>query len=111
MLRNELNQTRIKLKDQIKETSEMDEKYDDLEQYSCKNSLEIWGVPEGAYGSTDEVVIRIGEAINVDIRPEDIEISHKLKRKTTKPVIVKFVSHKVKSLLYKARTKLNQRLL
>lgn len=105
-LRNELNHTRIKLKDQIEETYKLDEKYDDLEQYSRKNSLEILGVPEAAYTSTDEVVIRIGEAINVDIKPEDIEISHKLKRKTTKLVIVKFVSHKVKSLLYKARTKL-----
>ena len=70
--------------------------------------MEILGVPEGAYTSTDEVVIRIGEAINVDIKPEDIEISHKLKRKTTKLVIVKFVSHKVKFLLYKARTKLKK---
>lgn len=105
-LRNELNHTRIKLKDQIEETYKLDEKYDHLEQYSRKNSLEILGVPEGAYTSTDEVVIRIGEAINIDIKPEDIEISHKLKRKSTKLVIVKFVSHKVKSLLYKARTKL-----
>jgi len=64
------------------------------------------GVPEGAYTSTEEVVIRIGRAINIDIKPEDIEISHKLKRKTSKLVIVKFVSHKVKSLLYKSRTNL-----
>ena len=81
-LRNELNHTRIKLKDQIEETYKLDEKYDDLEQYSRKNSLEILGVPEDAHTSTDEVDIRIGEAINVDIKPEDIEISHKLKRKT-----------------------------
>ena len=105
-LRDELNHTRVKLKDRIKEMNKLDEKYDDLEQYSRKNSWEILCVPEGAYTSTDEVVIRIGEAINVDIKPEDIEISHKLKRKTSKLVIVKFVSHKVKSLLYKARTKL-----
>ena len=74
----------MKLKDQIEEMNKLDEKHDDLEQYSRKNLLEILGVPEGAYTSTDEVVIRIGdEAINVDIKPEDIEISHKLKRKTT----------------------------
>ena len=105
-LRSELKHTRIKLKDQIEETDKLNEKYDDLEQYSRKNSLEILGVSEGAYTSTEEVVIRIGRAINVDIKPEDIEISHKLKRKTSRPVIVKFVSHKVKSLLYRARTKL-----
>lgn len=105
-LRNELNHTRMKLKDQIEEMNNFNEKYDDLDQYSRNNLLEILGVPEGAYTSNNEVVIRIGEAINIDIKPEDIEISHKLKRKTTEPVIVKFVSHKVKSLLYKARTKL-----
>ena len=83
-LRDELNHIRMKLKDQIEEMNKLDEKHDDLEQYSRKNLLEILGVPEGAYTSTDEVVIRIGdEAINVDIKPEDIEISHKLKRKTT----------------------------
>ena len=60
-LRNELSHTRRKLNDQIEETNRLDDKYDDLEQYSCKNSLEILGVPEGAY-TTDKVVIRIEEA-------------------------------------------------
>ena len=89
-LHNELKQTRHKLK----------------EQYSSKNSLEIVGVPESAYESTEEVAIRIGEAVNITIKSEDIEISHKLRRKNSKPVIVKFLSHKVKTRLYKARTKL-----
>ena len=40
--------------------------------------------------------------------PEDIEISHKLNRKGVKPIIVKFQNHKVKSRLYKARTKLKK---
>ena len=58
----------MKLKDQIEEMNKLDEKHYDLEQYSVtrKNSLEILDVTEGAYTSTDEVVIRIGEAINVD---------------------------------------------
>ena len=105
-LHNELKQTRHKLKEQIEETNRLDEIYDDLEQYSRKNSLEIVGVPESAYESTEEVAIRIGEAVNITIKPEDIEISHKLRRKNSKPVIVKFLSHKVKTRLYKARTKL-----
>ena len=106
-LRNELNHIRMKLKDQIEEMNKLDEKPGAI---ITQNSLEILGVPEGAYTSTDEVVIRIGEATNVDIKAEDIEISHKRKRKTTKLVIVKFVSlsHKVKSLFYKARTKLKK---
>ena len=39
------------------------------------------------------------------ISPGDIEISHQLKSQN-KPIIVKFLSHKVKSSLYKKRTAL-----
>ena len=105
-LQKELEQVRHKLYRQIEETNRLDENYDELEQYSRKNSLEVVGVPESAYTSTEEVIIRIGEAVDVNINPEDIEISHKLKRKNSRPIIVKFLSHKVKSRLYKARTKL-----
>ena len=38
--------------------------------------------------------------------PQDIEISHKLNNKGNKAIIAKFISHKVKSNLYQARTKL-----
>ena len=105
-MQNELEKARHKLNGQIEETNRLDEKYDELEQYSRKNSLEIVGVPKSAYTSTEEVVIRIGEAVNVNINPESIEISHKLKRKNSSPIIVKFLSHKAKSRLYKARAKL-----
>ena len=49
-----------------------------------KNSLEIIGVPESAYISTEELTIRAGEVLNVQIKPEDTDISHKLKRKNKK---------------------------
>ena len=39
------------------------------------------------------------------IQPDDIEISHKLKARNN-PIIVKFLSHKVKSNLYKKRVEL-----
>ena len=80
-LRDELNHTRMKVKDQIEETNKLDQRYDDLEQYSRKNSLEILGTSEGTYTSTDKVVICIRKVINIDIKLEDVEISHKLKEK------------------------------
>ena len=40
------------------------------------------------------------------MEPKDIEICHKLNRKGNKPIIVKFISHKVKTNLYRARAKL-----
>ena len=63
-------------------------------------------MPENAYTSTEEVVLTLAEALEVPVLSQDIEISHKLPSKGTKPIIVKFVSHKVKTSLYKARAKL-----
>ena len=42
--------------------------------------MENVGVPESCYTTTEEVVLKIANALNVDISPNDIEISHKLKR-------------------------------
>ena len=68
--------------------------------------MEIHGIPEKAYETTEEVVLKLANALDVPVNPQGIEIPHKLKRKGTKPIIVRFVSHKVKTKLYKARTKL-----
>ena len=88
------------------ETQKLWSAHDDLEQYTRKNSLEIVGVPESCYTTTEEVVLKIANTLNVDISPNDIEISHKLKRKEANAIIAKFVSHKVKTKLYKERVKL-----
>ena len=98
-LRNHVN-------DQQEEIYELYELQDRLEQYTRKNSLEIHGVSESAYESPEDVVMKIAEALEVPVQPNDIEIVHKLKRKGNKPIIVKFLSHKVKSKLYKSRAKL-----
>ena len=92
--------------EQQEEISELYDLQDKLEQYTRKNSLEIHGVPESAYSSTEEVVLKLAEALQVPINPVDFEISHKLNRKGNKPIIAKFVSHKTKTSLYKARVNL-----
>ena len=77
---------------------------DSLEQYSRRDSLRIhndW--PEYPREDTDAKVIEMTKThMNMDIRPEDISRSHREKG-TPSPIIVKFVSHKTKSKLYKAR--------
>jgi len=45
------------------------------------------------------------EALDVLVEPKDIEICHNLNRKGNKPIIVKFISHKVQKN-YRARAKL-----
>ena len=102
----QLAAARKKINDQDAEIAELYDLQDALEQYTRKNSLEIHGVPESAYTSTEEVVFKLAEVLNVDIDPNDVEISHKLHRKGIKPIIVKFQSHKVKAKMYKERAKL-----
>ena len=94
------------IEEQCEEIAELYSLQDQLEQYTRKNSLEIHGVPESAYRSTEEVVLKLAEALEVPVQSQDVEISHKLPSKGMKAIIVKFVSHKVKTQLYKERVKL-----
>lgn len=96
-----------------KQQNEINELYgqqDNLEQYTRKNSLKIHGIPEEMYTSTEDVIIKLGEQLQVPISPEDIDISHKLYsgKNNPKSIIVKFISHKKKSQLYKKRTELKE---
>lgn len=104
----ELAAVRNQLAEQEGEIAELYDLQDRLEQYTRKNSLEFHGIPESAYSSPEEVVLKIAEALEVPVGPQDIEISHKLNNKGNKAIIAKFISHKVKSNLYRARTKLKR---
>ena len=102
--RNELKTTKENLRKQKEESERQWAHQDDLEQYSRKNSLEIHGIPQDAYPSTEARVIKVPEALNITVEMENIEISHRLHH--DRAIIVKFCSHKVKSKLYKEHTKL-----
>ena len=102
----QLAAARKRINEQQDEIYELYELQDRLGQYTRKNSLEIHGVPESAYSTTEELVLKLAEALEVPITPQDVEISHKLKRKGNKAIIVKFANHKIKSNVYKSRTKL-----
>ena len=56
--------------------------------------------------TTEEVVLKIADALDVDIDAHSIEISHRTQRKNSDAIIVKFLSHKDKVKMYKSRTKL-----
>ena len=66
--------------------------------------MEIHGIPHDAYTNTEQVIIKLAEALNITVEPEDIEISHKINK--GKVIIAKFVNHKAKARLYQERTKL-----
>ena len=104
-LKIELRATKERLNDREDEIDELYEKVDALEQYTRKNSLEIVGIPENVCDD-EEVVLKIARALNVEVKPEDIDICHRIKRKKSNPIIARFVSHQVKKSLYKQRVQL-----
>ena len=103
---NELFATRNKIDEQEEEIAELCHLQDNLEQYTRKQSLEVCGIPAGAYASTEEAVLKIASALDVPMSAEDINISHTIKSNGAGTKMVKFQSHKAKIRLYKARTKL-----
>ena len=105
-LRNALDQSRLRINILYEEKDDLWDSLDSLELYSRKNSLEIHGVPREACPSTEEVVLKIADALDVDIDSRSIEISHRTQRKNSDAMIVKFQSHKDKVKMYKSRTKL-----
>jgi len=66
-----------------------------------KNTLEIHGVLQDAYTSTENVVIKVAEALNITVEPEEIEISHKINQ--SRSILVKFCRF---TKIYKERTNL-----
>ena len=102
-----LEATRRDLDKQTEEVDRLNEELDNLEQYTHKNSFEFHGIPENSYQSTKEGVLKIAAALDVQVAPSDIKISHKLKCKNgDNTLIAKFCSHKIKTKLYKQRTRL-----
>ena len=77
------------------------------DQYTRKNSVEVHGISENLYPSTQDAVIKVAEVLNITIVPSDVEICHKLKRnKGPQPILVKLLSHQTKSKFYRERIKL-----
>lgn len=83
---------------------------DDLEQYTRKHNLEIHGIPEKTEENLTEQVITLGNALNVKIRRDDIDICHRMftgkNRSKPRPIIVRFKSYRTKKELYGVRKSL-----
>ena len=105
----------VKLQDELNKTNEKllasEERLDDLEQYSRRNSLRVW-LPEmeNKGECTDSLIIDHAKTLGVTIQPTDIDRSHRVgavKEGNPKPraVIVKFSSYKTRQKLFDARRK------
>ena len=91
---------------------------DSIEQYTRRANLRVCGVPEENAGEdTDQKVLAVFNAklgMEPPLRPTDLERSHRLGRKAddsdgttrNRPIIVRFVSERVRDSVYRTRTRL-----
>ena len=89
---------------------DLEEKYDDIEQYSRKFNLEIHGIPERKEEDITQIILDLAEAIDADVREEDIDICHRLYKAEGKarPIIVKFTNYDSKYEMYSKRLRLRK---
>ena len=89
---------------------DLEEKYDDIEQYSRKFNLEIHGIPERKEEDITQIILDLAEAIDADVREEDIDICHRVYKAEGKarPIIVKFTNYDSKYEMYSKRLRLRK---
>jgi hypothetical protein len=98
----------------------------DLQQYSRRDCVEIAGLPHEKEENTDELVIKVGSLMGLNLQKTDISISHLLPQNTQKyssrlrprvgarantvtqfpKVIVKFTRRETKEKFYQGRKQL-----
>ena len=105
------------LKDTADKLRELEHKYDDLidnldeqEQYSRRNYLIVFGVPEKRDEDTTKVICDIFKTnLKIEVQPTEIDRSHRLGPKPENPkakprgIIVKFAKYYVRDSVFKAK--------
>lgn len=83
---------------------------DTAEQYSRRNCVRIVGVQSSPSENTDDIVLKIASACNADIKPTDIDRSHRVGKTPTwtKPraIIVKFATYRARDRFFRGRSNL-----
>ena len=83
---------------------------DKLEQYSRRENMRVVGVPATAGEDTDQIVMKLGKDLGVEIQKEDISTSHRLKSKGKRgdPILVRFVRREKKQEMMQQKKKLRE---
>ena len=89
------------------------DKMDDLEQYTRRTNLRIYGIPEAGKQpeDTDQLTIDfVKSELGVEISPEDISRSHRVGKRSSKPrpIIVRLVGHNTKVEILRKRRQLKK---
>lgn len=90
----------------------VEKKLDSAEQYSRRNNLRFFGIPENQREIASQVIMQvINEKIELKYEKSDIENAYRFgiysdTKTTPRGIFVKFATHKLKEEVYNRRTKL-----
>src|SRR5215813_10937148 len=89
----------------------IDSRTDDISQYQRRNCLRFFGIEESRHENCEQLVLDIASKqlkVNLDI--EDLDRCHRTGRNSNsgrpRPIIVKFVSYRKRSAIFKEKSKL-----
>ena len=111
-------QLKIDLNNANKQIGILQDMVNDQEQYGRRDCLEIRGIPSIQSEQTDEIVLKVSEAIGIKLQNEDISISNRLpmmnhtkpntrsRATTAPPIIVKFTRRSIRDEIYSNRKQL-----
>jgi hypothetical protein len=108
---DDLNKEITFLKDELsKRKVEFEAGLDAAEQYSRRNNIRIYGLPEDPRENTDGMVVSLfKDKLNITIDASDIDRSHRVGRQLTgdslrggrsRPVLVKFSRYRIREKIY-----------
>ncbi|KAB0790208.1 hypothetical protein PPYR_15454, partial [Photinus pyralis] len=85
------------------------EKVDALEQYSRRNNIRLFGIPEEKNENIQEVVIDAFNNVGIPVTSDSIDRLHRvgksLDSSKTRPIIIKFISYKSKHMVVTSKRK------
>lgn len=88
----------------------LSDQHNDLEQYGRRECLEIQGIPQTRHEDTNDIVMKVGNLIGVEVDESDISVSHRLPvskrykgKRSNPPIIVRFVRRDLKEDFYSSR--------
>lgn len=106
MFEKQLNHQKTIIQNLQLENNILRDKVDNLEQYSRRNCVRIFGVPEESTENTEaKVCDLIKSNLTIDIHPNLIDRCHRVGKpsKNARPIIVKFTSYKTRERIIKSR--------
>ena len=88
-------------------TSQTHEEVNDLEQYGRRECLEFQGLAWNKNENTDDLVLRVSKMVGVDLKAEEISVSHRLSPASDKnPQPARFCSRKTRDAVFSQRHRL-----